>query len=346
MLFQEAQYHFITAKDIHMTVKAVLLVGGMGTRLRPLTYRLPKPLIPVLGKPLMMHVIDKLPKEVDEIIIPISYKKNVMEEYLRKNRPKRKVTLVDEPKALGTGGAAKNVEKLLDGPYLVINGDSIWSLDMTDFLRFHRAKKGIATISLWPVDDITGYGVVDLDENQRIRRFQEKPKKEEAFSKMINAGVYALEHESLDYIGKGFVSMEREVFPKLLDKGMYGYRFEGYWVDCGKRENLLDAFWTLMGEKKSVDREAVHEGADIRKPAMVMSQAVVAGALIGPHAYISERAVVGLRSTVERSVVFEDARIGARCTITDSIIDAGITVPDGSEVRSTILSNAKGPAKK
>jgi mannose-1-phosphate guanylyltransferase len=330
-----------------MTVKAVLLVGGMGTRLRPLTYRLPKPLIPVLGKPLMMHVIERLPEEVDELIIPVSYRKDMMEDYLNKNRPDRKVTLVDEPEALGTGGAAKNVEKLLvDGTYLVINGDSIWSLDMTDFLRFHRAKKGIATISLWPVDDITGYGVVELDAEQRITSFQEKPKKEEAFSNMINAGVYALEHETLDYIGKGFVSMEREVFPKLLDKGMYGYKFDGYWVDCGKRSNLLEAFWTLMGDMKSVAKTAVHEGADIRKPAMVMDEAVVAGAVIGPQAYVSERAVVGLRSRLERSVVFEDARIGARCTVTDSIIDAGVTVPDGSEVKSTILSNAKATAKK
>ncbi len=325
-------------------MKAVLLVGGMGTRLRPLTYRLPKPLIPVLGKPLMMHVIDKVPTEVDEIIIPVSYKKDMMEDYLRKNHPKRKITLVDEPVPMGTGGAVKNVERFLDGPFLVINGDSIWSLDMADFLKFHRRKKGIATISLWPVEDITGYGVVDLEDDQRIRRFQEKPKKEEAFSNMINAGVYALEHEALDYIGKGFVSMEREVFPKILDKGMYGYRFDGYWIDCGKRENLLDAFWTLMGEDaKSIDGLAVVEGAEFRKPVIVKPQAVVAGATIGPHAYISERAVVGLRSKVERSVVLEYAVIGARCTITDSIVDAGVMVPDGTEVKSTILSNAKEP---
>jgi mannose-1-phosphate guanylyltransferase len=325
-------------------VKAVLLVGGMGTRLRPLTYRLPKPLIPVLGKPLMMHVIDKVPSEVDEIIIPVSYKKDMIEDYLRKNHPKRKITLVDEPVALGTGGAVKNVEKLLDGPFLVINGDSIWSLDMADFLRFHRRKKGIATISLWPVKDITGYGVVDLDDDDRIGRFQEKPKKEEAFSNMINAGVYALEHEVLDYIGKGFVSMEREVFPKILEKGMYGYCFDGYWIDCGKRENLLDAYWTLMGkEAKGIDKMAVVEGAELNIPVIVRPQAVVAGATIGPHAYISERAVVGLRSKVERSIVLDYAVIGARCTITDSIVDAGVNVPDGTEVKSTILSNAIAP---
>ena len=330
---------------IQRTVKAVLLVGGMGTRLRPLTYRIPKPLVPVLGKPLMVHVIDKLPKEVDELIIPVSYKKDMMEDYLRKHHPRRNVTLVDEPEALGTGGAVKNVEKLIDGPFLVINGDSLWSLDVEKFLKFHRQKRAFVTISLWPVDDITGYGVADLDSEQRIRRFQEKPKKEEASSNLINAGVYALEHEVLDHIGKGFVSMEREVFPKVLDKGMFGYKFEGYWVDCGKRENLLEAFWTLMGEEaRSVHKEAVFEGSDLRTPLMIKEKAVVAGAIIGPRAYISERAVVGIRSRVERSVVLEDARIGTRCTILDSIIDAGVTVPDGTEVRSTIFSDVQPPS--
>jgi mannose-1-phosphate guanylyltransferase len=327
-------------------VKAVLLVGGMGTRLRPLTYRLPKPLVPVLGKPLMMHVIDKLPKEVDELIVPVSYKKEMMEEYIRKNHPPKKVTLVDEPEALGTGGAVKNVEKLLDGEmFLVINGDSIWSLDIAKFIEFHRMKKAFATISLWPVDDITGYGVVDIDSDHRIGKFQEKPKKEEAFSNMINAGVYALEHEALDHIGKGFVSMEREVFPKILDRGMYGYRFDGYWVDCGKRENLLEAYWALMGDgTQNIDKHAVVAGAEFHKPVIVRPEAVVAGATIGPHAYISERAIVGLGSKIERSVVLEYAAIGARCKIADSIIDAGVMVPDDTEVRSTILSNAKEPS--
>ena len=292
----------------------------------------------------MVHVIDKLPREVDEIIIPVSYRKDVMEDYLKKNHPRRKVTLVDEPTALGTGGAVKAIEKLIDGPFLVINGDSIWSLDLGKFIEFHRRKKAFVTISLWPVEDITGYGVADIDKEGRIRKFQEKPEKEEAFSNLINAGVYGLEREVLDHIGKGFVSMEREVFPKVLDKGMYGYRFDGYWVDCGKRENLLEAYWTLMGEDtKSVHKEAVFEGAELLKPLMVKEKAVVAGATIGPHAYISERAVIGIRSRVERSVVLEDARIGTKCTIVESIVDSGVTVPDGTEVRHTILSDAKPP---
>jgi mannose-1-phosphate guanylyltransferase len=318
----------------------------MGTRLRPITYRIPKPLVPVMGKPLIMHVIDSLPKEVDEVIIPMSYKRRAMEEYLLKSRPRRRITLVDEPEPLGTGGAVKNVEDHIDGQFLVVNGDSISSLDIAKFVEFHRSKKAFATISLWPVEDPTPYGVVDLDADKRIRRFQEKPKREEAFSNLINAGVYALEREVLDYIGKGFVSMEREVFPKILDKGMYGMEFEGYWIDCGRREDLLRAFWTLIGDETvQIDRRCVHQGAVIRGPVIAKAESVIAGATIGPHAYISERAVVGPTSTAERSVLLEDARVGTECTIVDSIIDAGVTVPDGTRVESQILSNAKPDAE-
>lgn len=325
-------------------MKAVLLVGGLGTRLRPLTYRIPKPLLPVMGKPLVMHVIDKVPAEVDEVIIPVSYKKEMMEEYFRRHRPAKKVTLVDEPTPLGTGGAVKNVEKHIDGEFLVLNGDSIWSLDLTEFVKFHRRKGGIASISLWEVEDPSPFGIAQLDDDQRIVRFQEKPKREEAFSKLINAGAYALEREVLDHIGDGFVSMEREVFPKILDKRMYGLRFDGYWVDCGTRENVLKAFATLMAGKHEVDKRSVVEGASLKDPVIVEEEAVVAGASIGPYTYISRRAVVGLRSTVERSVIYEDARVGTRCRIIDSIIDAGVTVPDGAEVISGIVSTGKPDA--
>ena len=321
-------------------MKAVLLVGGMGTRLRPLTYRIPKPLLPVMGKPLIMHVIDSIPGEVDEVIVPIGYKRDVMEEYLRSHPPGRRITLVDEPEPLGTGGAVKNVEDRIDGQFLVINGDVITSLDVASFVRFHRTKGGVASISLWPVEDPSPFGVAQLDDDSRITRFQEKPKREEAFSKLINAGAYALEREVLDLIGDGFVSMEREVFPKLLDKGMYGFRFDGHWIDCGTRENVIGAHRTLMGGRAEVSRNSVSEGATVEAPSFVGDEAVVAGARIGPCAYVSPRCVVGPMSHVEGSVLYEDARVGTRCRIVDSIIDQGVSVPDGAEVVSQIVSRA------
>lgn len=317
-------------------MKAVLLVGGKGTRLRPLTYRIPKPLVPVMGKPLMMHVIDSLPVEVDETIIPVGYMREAMEGYLKEHPPSRKITIVEEKQPMGTGGAVKNVEDYIDGDFLVINGDSISSLDMRRFIEFHRRKKAFATISLWEVEDPTPFGVVDMDADGRIHRFQEKPTREEAFSLLINAGAYALDYESLDYIADGFVSMEREVFPRILDRGMYGMRFDGYWVDCGTRENLLNAYRTLMkaGAQCRERRDCERAVADT---ATVENGAAVEGASIGPYTYISKGAVVEPGSQITGSVLFEDARIGPNCRIIDSIVDQGVVVPGGSVIESQIL---------
>jgi mannose-1-phosphate guanylyltransferase len=318
-------------------MKAVLLVGGMGTRLRPLTYRTPKPLIPVMGRPLMMHVIDSLPDEVDETIIPVGYKRDVMEDHIRRNPPRRRITIVEEAQPMGTGGAVKNVEDYIDGPFLVINGDSISSLDMNEFVNYHRRKNAFATISLWQVEDPEPFGVVDMDADGRIRRFQEKPKREEAFSLLINAGAYALEYEALDYIGDGFVSMERDVFPRITERGMFGMRFDGYWVDCGTRENLLKAFRTLM-------RGGIMGEDGPPTPSVVETGAEVSDAIIGSATYVSSGASIGSLTKIENSVIYHDARIGSGCTIANSIVDVGVTIPDHVEIRDTIVSDAESSA--
>lgn len=329
------RYLLVALAHIRRSMKAVLLVGGMGTRLRPLTYRIPKPLVPVMGKPLMMHVIDSLPEEVDETIVPVGYMREVMDGYLKENPPRRKITIVEERQPMGTGGAVKNVEDYIDGPFLVVNGDSISSLDMENFMGYHREKRAFATISLWEVDDPTPFGVVDMDDDGRIHQFQEKPTKEEACSLLINAGAYALEYEVLDYIGDGFVSMEREVFPRIIERGMYGFRFDGYWVDCGTRENLLRAFSTLTRRGDTDEREPA--------PAVVEKGASVAGATIGPNAYISTGVSIGQASTIENSVIYRDAQVGRRCSIANSIIDVQVAVPDDTTIRDAIVSNAKPP---
>jgi mannose-1-phosphate guanylyltransferase len=316
---------------IRPSMKAVLLVGGKGTRLRPLTYRIPKPLVPVMGRPLMLHVIDSLPEEVDETIVPVGYMREAMEEYLRKNPPRRKITIVEEKQPMGTGGAVKNVEEYIDGPFLVINGDSISSLDMSDFIGYHRRKKAFATISLWEVEDPTPFGVVDIDTNGQIHQFQEKPTREEAVSLLINAGAYALEYELLDFIGEGFVSMERDVFPRIIERGMYGLRFDGYWVDCGTRENLLKAFRTLMNTR-------CETGSGVPATTVVEDGATVTGATLGPNTYVSRGAVVGESAKVENSVIYGDSRIGRGCVISNSIIDVGVVIPDGSTVVDAIVS--------
>ena len=134
-------------------MKALILAGGLGTRLRPLTYGMPKPLVPLLGKPLISHIIDPLPSEVDTVILAVSYMKDALEEYFRVHDVGRKVILVNEDQPLGTGGAVKNVSRYLDGPFIAFNGDVVCSIDLNDMVRYHRSHGGIGTMSLWQVED-------------------------------------------------------------------------------------------------------------------------------------------------------------------------------------------------
>lgn len=322
-------------------MQAVLLVGGFGTRLRPLTYRVPKPMVPVMGKPLMMHVIDALPSEVDQIIIPVNYKRDMVEEFIAQNSLPVEITIVDEPDPMGTGGAVKNVENLItrDGTFLVLNGDIVASIDLADFVAFHKAKGGIASISLWEVEDPTPFGVAQLDDNAKIIRFQEKPKRQEAFSRLINAGAYALEPEVLDEIGPGFVSMEREVFPKLLSKGMYGFAFEGFWTDCGTREGVVEAHSALMELHGSyVAESAFTYNTNLMRPFCIEPDCRIVNSIIGPSTYIGAGSVVMDDCEVINSVLLPGSRVGRDCRLENCIVDEKYNIPHGTKIRDMILA--------
>ncbi len=153
-------------------MKALILAGGLGTRLRPLTYSMPKPLIPLLGKPLVRYIIDALPAQVDTVILAVSYMKDALEDYFKSVDLGRKIILVNETEPLGTGGAIRNVSEHLDGTFFAFNGDIVSSLDLKALLRFHREKGGIATLSLWQVEDPSPFGVVKLNGEGRILDFQ------------------------------------------------------------------------------------------------------------------------------------------------------------------------------
>ena len=329
-------------------MQAVMLVGGLGTRLRPLTYRLPKPLVPVMGKPLMMYVVDSLPPEVDQLIIPVSYKREVVDAFIESQKIPIDVKIVDEPEPLGTGGAVKNVEKLIDrgDTFLVLNGDVVASLDLSEFIEFHKKKKSFASISLWEAEDPTPFGVAQIDGSGKILRFQEKPTKEEAFSKLINAGAYALEPEVLDHIDKGFVSMERTVFPRILDRGMYGFTFKGFWTDCGTREGVIDAHVALMRENGSYIAESAYTyDTNLLAPFCIEPDCRIISAKIGPGAYIGKNVAILDDSEIINSVVLPGARIGRYCRLENCIIDEDFQVPQGTSIKDNIfaLENKREP---
>lgn len=306
-------------------MKAVILSGGFGTRLRPLTYTTPKPLLPVMNKPLIMHVIDSIPDEVDEVVIAANYKIEMLKNFFEEIDISKNIRVVDEPKPLGTGGAVKNVGEYLDDTFFVINSDIVSSINLKGYLNFYLTKEGVGAISAWQVDNPEEFGIFDLNENNRILRFQEKPSPDEAFSNIINAGHYILEPEVLELIPDGKkVSMEREIFPQLLDKGLYGYEFGGYWIDCGRPSSFFEATWTLMdkkGEKQVIDDRSVVEGE------------------LEGYVCVGKDCTIG-ESKISNSILFDGVEVDKGCVIENSIIGYDVIIEDEVVIKNSIISDS------
>ncbi|MFO8109810.1 MAG: NDP-sugar synthase [Thermoplasmata archaeon] len=310
-------------------MKAVILSGGFGTRMRPLTYTTPKPLLPVMNKPLIQHVVDALPDRVDEVILASNYKIERLREYFQDNEiPGKAIHVVDEPKPMGTGGAVKNVEEYLDDTFFVINADIISSIDMEKYLKFFEERDGVGAISAWDVKNPEEFGIFELDDNGRILRFEEKPNAWEAFSNTINAGHYILEPDILDMIPKGEkVSMEREIFPQLVGKGFYGYKFTGYWIDCGRPSSFLKANRTLL-ELHEREHGVNH---------IVGEKSYVEGE---PGKYVS----IGMDCTIEdcdisNSIILDGVEVDEGAVIENSILGYDVNVEGGSRLKGCVVAD-------
>lgn len=325
----------------------MILIGGLGTRLRPLTDSKPKSMLPILNKAMILHILDSLPERINEIILAVSFKKEMLQEFFETEG--REVILVEEEEPLGTGGAIKNVERFLNSTFLVINGDILSSLSIPEFLMFHERKGGIGAMALWMVEDPRRFGVAEIDYSERIVRFEEKPEGN-VFSNLINAGIYILKLEILDYLEKGKKSsIEREVFPLILDKGLYGYHFKGYWVDCGTPESYLDAHKILLdtkfgeeiikGENVMMSREAV-----AKPPCLIGNNCVIKGKIgqytcIGSDVIVEEDCVIEssvlmARTTVRKNSIIKNSIIGEHCMIGESVRLNKCVVGDGVKIEN------------
>jgi len=320
-------------------VQAVLVAGGLGTRLRPLTLTRPKGLVPLLNRPMLLHVIERLPAAVDEVIVAANYLTAQLDEFFRQEDVGRPVAVVREKRRLGTGGCLKNLEDRLSGTFLAFNGDVISSLAVSDLLTAHRRHGGLGTIALFEVEDPSGFGVVALD-GSRIKKFVEKPAKDEAPSHLANAGAYAFEPDILAAMPPGEpVSLERDVFPKVLRKGLYGFPFTGYWADAGTRETFLRATEILLRTQGSeVNRRAqVLPTAKLVKPVAVAADATVEGE-VGPVVTLGRACMIGA-ARVSRSVLFDRVTVGDGATVSGSLVGEGCTVGARSLVRDSILGD-------
>jgi len=232
-------------------MKAVILVGGLGTRLRPLTCNTPKPMIPLINQPFIEHVLENLRDQgIDEVILAVQYLADRFRASLGDgSRLGLKVHVIEEPEPRGTAGAVKNIEHMLDGTTFVFNGDVMTDLDLQAMLAFHHEKGSKLTIALTPVDDPTSFGLVETNPDGHIRRFLEKPRIDEVTTNMINAGTYIIEPELFRYVPPAqYYMFERGLFPVVLQTGdaMYGYPSRAYWTDIGKPQTYLEVHHDIL----------------------------------------------------------------------------------------------------
>ncbi len=231
--------------------KAIILCGGKGTRFRPITYEIPKALIPVHGKPIVSHIIDLLKKyQITEICLSVGYlKERVKEAFGDGTKIGVSITYVEEDEPLGTAGFLRLVDNL-DNDFIVSNGDELKDINIEEMYKVHRKNNALVTIALTTVSDPSSYGVAKLDGN-KILEFVEKPKKGEEPSNLINAGFYIVSPEVIKMIPKGFAMFEKDVFPKIAKMGrLYGYTFGGQWFDIGTPERYEIALKKWVGVSK------------------------------------------------------------------------------------------------
>jgi mannose-1-phosphate guanylyltransferase len=316
-------------------VQALVLAGGEGTRLRPLTYTVPKPVLPLAGRPHIAYVIDWLTRHgVDDVIISCGFLADGMREVLDELQPGVAIRYAEEPDARGTAGAIRFAEEMLADRFLVLNGDVLCDLDLTALIEQHGSTGAQATIALYPVPDPTGYGLIHRHDDGEVTEFLEKPEPDQIDTDEINAGAYLLERSVLDLIPPDTaVSIEREVFPRMVGKGLYGIRLEGYWIDIGTPDRYLEANWDILeGRVETV------VGPRLDGAAMVgEGSEVSAAAHLKPPCVVGRNCRVGDGATIERSVLLDGCAVEDSATVSNSILSAGVTVEAGAELDGAVV---------
>ena len=334
-------------------MKAVILVGGEGTRLRPLTCNTTKAMVPILNKPLMELLIRYLHEHgIGDIILAMGYLPDRIQDYLGDGTDFGvRLTYCIEEQPLGTAGAVKNAEAFLDEPFFVFNGDIVTGIDLTAMMSRHRQIKPKMSIALTPVDNPTIYGVVETDAQGMVERFVEKPSRDEVTTNVINAGIYLFEPEILSYISPSvFYSFEHQVFPRLLERGepMLSYTSDTYWIDIGTPEKYLklhhdvlsgqapslSSFWgTGNNEVQIGSNSTIHPSAGVSGPVLIGEGSVIAKeaqikgpAVLGPRCRIAEGALV------EGAILWHDSKVGKKAILRNCVVASHSYIQEGSQV--------------
>jgi NDP-sugar pyrophosphorylase family protein len=323
-------------------MNAVILAGGKGTRLRPLTLNTPKPIVPILSRPFLSLQLDLLRKTgIDNVVLSLSYQPRRIEEMFGDGGEHGiRIHYTMEPEPLGTAGAVKNAEGFLGSRTIVFNGDVLSDLDLTAVLDFHERAGAQATIVLTPVPDPSAYGLVETEADGRVRRFLEKPSGDEITCDTINAGVYVLEPELLKYIPPATnYSFERGFFPHLLSDRVpfFAYVHRGYWIDIGTPEKYLKVHRDILA--RALPFQGFHPDAG---GTYVDPEATVEGGarLIGP-AYVGAGSVVKAHAVIEPyAVVGANCRIEEGASVGDSVLWSGTRIGEEARVRGALIGRS------
>lgn len=333
---------------------ALILAGGKGTRLRPLTVYTPKPIVPVMNRPFLLYQIDVLKRAgIEDITLSLSYQPDKIEQILGDGSELGvNLRFITEPHPLGTAGAYRFASEELNDTIVVLNGDILTNADVAKIIAFHKLSNAEATITLVPVEDPWNFGLVETDKKNRVKGFVEKPKRDDAANKKlsnINAGIYILEPSIRDLIDKGEnSSFEYNVFPDLLERKQefYAYRLNNeYWRDLGTPENYLAAHLDFLADRivgfelPSLDQAgiATHANIDrslIGEDCVIKPNAEVVNSVLGPGVHVKEKA------RIENSVIWSHTRVASFASINGTVVARGCHIGRNTIVRQgTVLGD-------
>ena len=333
-------------------LQAVVMAGGEGSRLRPLTSNMPKPMLPVANRPLMEHIVMLLKSHgITDVVATVQFLSSVIRNYFGDGSDLGvSVSYSTEEVPLGTAGSVLNARDLLSGTFVVISGDALTDLDITEVVRWHKQRDAAATIVLKPIADPLEFGVVMTEPDGRVERFLEKPSWGQVFSDRVNTGIYVIEPEVLDLIplDEPF-DFSSEVFPAMLDKGMpvFGYTTDAYWTDVGNADAYLQAHYDVLARRVAVERPGfelrpgvwvgeeveVDPSARLEAPVLVGDDCRIGpGATIGPSAVVGDNVIVGHDAVIRHAVVMDGAHIGPSAQVLGGIVCRGVSLERGARL--------------
>lgn len=336
-------------------MKAFVLAAGAGTRLRPLTSNLPKPMVPILGHPALYYTLENLKKNgFKEIYINLFYRPKAITKYFNKENLGLSLYYSYEKKLLGTAGAVKKNEKVFDETFVVMSGDGLTDINLKKALAFHKKNKSVATIVLKKIDARFEYGITVTDKSGKIKSFIEKPKWGDIFTNTVNTGIYIFEPEIFDFIPKKkFFDFSMDLFPLLLKnkKRIYGYIMDEYWTDIGNIYEYKKGVFDILDGKLNIDissgkktKKIISKSAKIDKSVKIygpcfIDENVVIGknSIIRPYSVISKNCILGKDVEVEKTIIWRDSKIGNNVSLSDTIIGNNAQIHKGINLFDSIM---------